>query len=291
MLVVAVVLGGCVDDDVDADEGLVAADGFSEAVTGSIAPVGGFYRQREVELYDLGELAPLRNAAGEFAGMKVHPLFRFTRDGAVDPEQLPIVDVIPPSSGYSPFFQIFLVEAEAGVAANDIKSLATLLRHDPVRTPTDQIVHCPVIGPDATVEEPAALGDARLPIVELWYRKRHVRCLALEGGEAFDSAGLAPPFVDEVVVGDRTTYTVPAQDVYVPEVRIFDEEVEVPGNIVTDRIPGDDGYSPVARISEVVVRATYQLGGFDELADIDPTLIEARVPETFLDLPVVGVSP
>lgn len=289
-LLLLALLGGCVDEDVDQDEGTLGADGFPEEVSGSIDPIHAYYRAQVVEMLDLGTLTPGLNAAGEFAGMHVHPLFRFTRDGTLDPAQLPVVDVIPPSSGYTPFFQIVLVEL-GDVDANDVKSLATLLRRDLVRTYTDQIVHCPLVTADATVGTLEALGDRELPFVELWYRQQHARCLALEGGVTFSATGLPAPAADAVVVGDRTTYTIPAQDVYIPEVRIFDEEVEVPGNIVTDLAPGDDGYSPVARVSEVNVKPTYQVGGFDELTDIDPTLISARVPETYLDLPVLGVVP
>lgn len=286
-----VVVGGCVGEDVDSDEGVLDSEGFPEQVLGSIAPVRGFYRGQAIELYDLGTLKPGLNAVGEFAGMPVHPMYRLTRDGQVDAEQLPIVDVIPASADYSPFFQIVLVEAESGLEANDVKSQATLLRRGLVRTFTDQIVHCPLIGADAEVVPSEALSSAATPRVELWFRKKRASCLALEGGAALASAGLPAPHADVVQVGDRVTYTIPAQDVYLPEVRIFDVETEVPGSLVTERMPGDDGYSPVARVSEVVVGATYQVGAFDELADIDPTLIEPRVPETFLDLPILGVLP
>jgi len=286
-----VVIGGCVGEDVDADEGALDTQGFPEEVLGTIAPVQGFYQAQAIELYDLGTLKPGVNAVGEFAGMPVHPMYRLVRDGELDAAQLPIVDVIPASADYSPFFQIVLVEAEAGLAANDLKSQATLLRRGLTRTFTDQIVHCPFVAPDAEIVPSAALDASATPRVEVWFRKKRAVCLALEGGEALAPSGLPAPEADVVQVGDRVTYTIPAQDVYVPEVRIFDVETEVPGNLVTERIPGDDGYSPVARVSEVVVGATYQVGAFDELSDIDPTLIEPRVPETFLDLPVLGVVP
>jgi hypothetical protein len=275
---------------VDSDGGTVAGDGFPAEVSGVIAPVRGFYRQQDIELYDLGELTPRLNAAGEFAGMTVHPMYRFARNGVVVPEQLPIVDVIPPSPGYSPFFQIVYVLLEDGLEPNDLKSQATLLRRGLTREYTNQVVHCPILAPEATVVASEAQSGS-VPIVELWFREKHVRCLALEGGRYFVEDGLPAPAADAVVVGDRTTYTIPAQDVYIPEVRVFDEEVEVPGNLVTDLIAGDEGYSPVGRVSEVLVKPTYQLGGFDELADIDPTLISARVPETYLDLSVMGIVP
>jgi hypothetical protein len=286
-----VVLGGCVGEDVDSDEGVLDSEGFPEEVLGTIAPVRGFYRRQAIELYDLGTLKPGINAVGEFAGMPVHPMYLLARDGQVDGEQLPIVDVIPPSADYSPFFQVVLVEAEAGLEANDVKSQATLLRRGLVRTLTDQIVHCPLVSPDAEVVPSEALSGAATPRLELWFRKKRAFCLVLEGGAALTTSGLPAPHADVVQVGDRVTYTIPAADVYLPEVRIFDEETEVPGSLVTERIAGDEGYSPVARISEVVVGATYQVGAFDELADIDPTLIEPRVPETLLDLPVLGVVP
>lgn len=290
-LALLLVLGGCVGEDVDSDEGVVEPEGFPEEVLGEIAPVGGYYRGQRIELYDLGTLKPGLNAIGDFAGMPVHPMYRLVRDGAVDPEQLPIVDVIPASADYSPFFQIVLVEAESGLEANDLKSQATLLRRGLVREYTDQIVHCPFIAADAVVTPSTALDAAATPRIDLWFRKKRGVCLALEGGAALASGGLAPVAADVVQVGDRVTYTIPAEDVYLPEVRIFDEETEVPGNLITERIPGDDGYSPVGRVSEVVVGATYQVGAFDELADVDPTLIEPRIPETFLDLPVLGVVP
>jgi hypothetical protein len=284
-----VVLGGCVGEDVDADEGILASDGFPEEVLGTIEPVRGYYKRQSIELYDLGTLKPGLNSSGEFAGMPVHPMYLLTRDGQVLGEQHPIVDTSPPASDYSPFFQIVHVEAASWLDPNEIKSQATLLRNDLPRTFTDQVVHCPLIAADAEVLPSGAIDAASTPRIELWFRKRRAVCLLLEGGVAFGSDGLPPAATDTVQVGGRLTYTIPAQDVYVPEVRIFDVETEVPGNLVTERIPGDPGYSPVARVSEVVVRPTYQVGAFDELADIDPTLIEPRIPETFLDLPLLGV--
>lgn len=285
-VLVVLPLSSCSEEDIDADEGTLSDDGFPDEVRGSIEPIRGFYRGSEIELYDLGHLEPLRNAEGGFAGARVNPMY------VIDvPDQLRIVDVIPASSSYSPFFQIVEVEVEDDYEENDVKSQATLFRRGHRLTYTDTVVHCPLIASDAERVIGPAAADHDLPVIELWYRKKRTRCFLLEGGEALVQSGLAPLVVDAVTVGDRITYTVPAQDVFVPEVRIFDEEVEVPGNLVTDRLAGDHGYSPVCLISEVKVKPSYQVGGFDDLADIDPTLIELRSPETYRDYPAIGVLP
>ena len=283
-------LQACVGEDVDHDEGALSAEGFPEELQGTIEPVQGFYRGRAIALYDFGTIEPLRNPADEFAGVRVHPMYLLVPRDELRPIGRPIVDVIPPSPGYSPFFQIVRVEVDGSVGADDLKSQATMLRRSHRRTYTSAIVHCPFLAEGAEVVPPPA-GDVAPAVVDLWWRGWRTRCLALEGGEPFGSVGLGPVPADEVAVGDRTTYTVPAQDVYLPEVRIFDEEVAVPDSAVVDRAPGDAGYSPVGRVSEVKVSATYVVGGFDELTDIDPTLIEPRVPEEFVDLPNVGGAP
>lgn len=285
-VLVVLPLSSCSEEDIDVDEGTLSDEGFPDEVRGSIEPIRGFYRGSEIELYDLGEVEPLRNADGGFAGARVNPMYVI---GAAD--QLGIVDVIPASSSYSPFFQIVEVEVEDDYEANDVKSQATLFRRGHRLTYTDTVVHCPLIASDAEPVIGPAAADHDLTVLELWYRKKRTRCFLLEGGEALVQSGLAPLVVDAVTVGDRITYTVPAQDIFVPEVRIFDEEVEVPGNLVTDRLAGDHGYSPVCLISEVKVKPSYQVGGFDDLADIDPTLIELRSPETYRDYPAIGVLP
>ncbi|MBI2892150.1 MAG: hypothetical protein HYY06_01260 [Deltaproteobacteria bacterium] len=288
LLPLAGVVSSCSEEDVDEDEGMVSDDGFPDETRGSIAPIRGYYRGAPVELYDLGEVEPLRNADGGFAGVRVNPMYVM---GDAVAEQRPIVDVIPASANYSSFFQVVEVEVEDGYEANEVKSQATLFRRGLRLTYTDAVVHCPLVASDAEPVIGPAAADRDLPVIDLWYRKKQTRCFLLEGGEALVARGLAPLDVDAVTVGDRITYTIPAQDIFIPEVRIFDEEVEVPGNIVTDLLPGDHGYSPVCLISEVKVRPTYQVGGFDDLADIDPTLIELRSPETYRDYPAIGRLP
>lgn len=87
--------------------------------------------------------------------------------------QYPIIDALPGTAEYSPFWRVVEVDPPSGYKANQIKSLQTIEDADLKMTETDRIIHCPIVDPDATwtsnlgvpVE---ALGLDPLPAQVIW---------------------------------------------------------------------------------------------------------------------------
>lgn len=87
--------------------------------------------------------------------------------------QHPIIDALPGSEGYSPFWQVVEVDPPSGYKANQIKSLQTIEDAELKMTVTDRIMHCPVVDPDAqwtsNLGVPLdALGLPPIPAQVIW---------------------------------------------------------------------------------------------------------------------------
>lgn len=63
--------------------------------------------------------------------------------------QYPIIDALPGTLEYSPFWTVVQVEPPSGYKANQIKSLQTIEDAGLKLTETDEIMHCAVVNPDA----------------------------------------------------------------------------------------------------------------------------------------------
>ena len=270
-------------------------DEFDDAVMGRIEPRGGFLDGRRVEFYQLGEIDVRSNRNGEPSDAEVNPLYVFKSGGswqlpsaASGAGQRPIIDVIPGQGGFAPFWEIYEVSGGAA-AANDIKSRATLLRSGLEITPTGFVVNCPLISADAQVVPPAIGASVARPTIRLWYRRFETQCLLLDGGEALVGGGATAFEVASVSVGERVFRSVPIHEAFVPRLFLFDEEIDVPGNIIiTAGLGPATPYSPLVRVFDIRVPPDYDFCAFDRLGDVDTSLIEIRDPLTFWNLSLLG---
>ena len=264
-------------------------------------------------MYDFGPVNVRRNVDGEFAGGRVNPMYVFCESvtPGVDPAspptcegplwkvtpgslpivggQYPIVDEAPDSDTYSPFWELVYVSVGSGYAEHDVKSAATMfLRDDLDRTPSGLVVHCAMI--ETNVAPAVPDGSSGVAIVQLWYQKFLAECVLLEGGlHLIGELGMPDMETNVVTVGDVEVHSVPAVDAFFPEVRQWDREVPVPGNILVD-VAVDDAlgrYTPLVRVNEVKVLWDYVVGSFRDIADVDDSIIELRSPEQYRDLPIV----
>jgi hypothetical protein len=303
-------LGGCAGEPVDEDsEGILPPDDFGPELRAPVTYETGFYRGDPIAVFDFGPVDVRRNVDGEFAGGRVNPMYVFCRGVTLGPDpatpptcdgpmwsvssgdlpivggQYPIVDEAPGSGTYSPYWELVYVEASGDYAANDVKSAHTMfLRDDLHRTPSGQVVHCAMIETNTAPSLPD--GVTGIALVQLWYQKYLAECLLLEGGDALVEGGLPAFEANRVVVGD--VESVPAVDAFFPEVRQWDREIPVPGNILVDvAVDEPNLYTPLVRVNEVKVLWDYVVGSFTDIDQVDDSIIELRSPEQYRDLPII----
>jgi hypothetical protein len=308
----AVLVAGCGDPNVDEDEGTVPLTEIPHDRTGTIPVRGGFVDGKPVELYRMGTFVPGTSgwfpSYDTFPGMPVGEMFVWINEKGelrIDQDQRPVIDSLPQQAGYSDFFELVAVTAPDDYSANDIKSRATLLRADFPLQHSGRIVNCPVSGPDAKLEKPAGKPTGEFPLVKLWYRKKTVHCLLMDGGLHLLGQGRGAPlfkiYSTPTNVGDEKEHRVAADDVYTMITNAFTgadrvTNIPVPDNDIFDRLPGDASYSPLAKIWDVTVPSDYQLGGIRSHADLfpvpdftDPRIVE-RSPDAFCNCPIVSVG-
>jgi hypothetical protein len=87
------------------------------------------------------------------------------------PDQLPIVDLLPDSDGYSDYWRLHAVEVPEGYEANTVKSTAQLEKAGLTATRTDTVVNRPLVpeGSAAALRLDPMLPTAPIPA---WYREQ-----------------------------------------------------------------------------------------------------------------------
>lgn len=297
-LALAVACGGDVDDD----EGTVAISEIPLGRRSEIPVRLGYIDGKRVEYYDFGTFVPDDEswfpAYDEFPGMPTNPIYVF-QDGArlSIEQQHPIIDKLPLQANYSDFFEIVAVIPPDGYTPNDIKSRATLLRAGYELGRTGRVLNCPVVGPKAELGSSSHRPRATFQRIEVWYRKKHISCIALEGGEALLSGGAKPPRTFEEPVGQRRDYRVAASEQYALLTSAFAspdrvDEIAVPDNAVFRYPPSSTRYTPLAEIFDVKVPVDYQVGKIASYADLFPVpgftdpRIEERSPAAFCNCPI-----
>jgi hypothetical protein len=118
----------------------------SQLAEGSPGLTHGWYKGRDVHYFDFGpstdRTAPIYAL---ITGMDAQGQPQFV------PGQHNIIPVIPGDEGYSPFWNVFLVQVPPGYQANTITSVAQVMNSGyPVLHP-GLVVNCPVIRTDAAV--------------------------------------------------------------------------------------------------------------------------------------------
>jgi hypothetical protein len=121
----------------------------------------GWYKDREVHYFDFGPSTDRTAAIYAFiTGMDAQGQPQFV------PGQHNIIPVIPGDAGYSPFWNVFLVQVPAGYQANTLTSVAEVMNSGyPILHP-GIVVNCPVIRTDAVGGTPGMprTGNADLPV-------------------------------------------------------------------------------------------------------------------------------
>jgi len=307
-VVVVVAMGGCGDSLVDEEEGDVPLTEIPFDRTGTIALQAGFVDGKAVEFYRMGTFVPDESgwfpSYDKFPGMPVGEMFVWINDAGelrLDHPQRPIIDTLPLQAEYSDFFELVAVTDDS-TSANDIKSRATLLRAGLHLQYSGRIVNCPVVGPKASLAP--SKSSSQFPLVKLWYRKKTVHCLLMDGGTHLLGQGKGAPVFKVYgtpTVGEDREYRVAAREVYHMVTKAFigaDQvtDIPVPDNDIFLQPPSSAGYSPLARIWDVTVPTDYQLGGLTSHADLfpvpdfkDPRIVE-RSPEAFCNCPIVSVG-
>lgn len=326
-LVLLLALAAC-DEDRPEDEafGVVDPEDFPDAGLGSLEPTYGFHEGERAEFYRFGDVGVVLNDDGKLQGAPVNAMYWFYRDGEplfdyeADPDhpggyrlteesQYPIIDYLPGREDYSPYWQLVRVEVPSYYEANDVKSLATL--RDAVDSAdfsldrTGDAIHCPVVDSEAELLQGVSNRDRVLPRVPLWFRRLKTYCYLFERPDDFLGAEGFPMPAACVRVGpddpadtdvDCQVLSIPGMELHFPRIRVeYDtgEKFEAfpPDGILTEFLPGADGYSPLARVFYYRVVPGFPFGGYTSLSDIDPSLSEPADPEMYQDYPLRGTVP
>lgn len=223
-------------------------DGLSR--TDLIPLVDGWVNGTDVQYLDYG---PMSNVAV--------PILVFFQAASPDTPvagQRNIIDTIPGQPGYSDFWRVHKVLAPSGYAPNSIRSFEDAVASGYTIEPTDIIVNCPVVNPDARVQ------GSTSPPVDGWYRDRQVFY--------FDHGANSPG--DGSVVRDAPIY-----------VFFRSDGSMVPGQRnVIDVVPGDAGYSDLWRVMMVTVGATYVANTLRSMADIEAESAAGNVTIAMTDI-------
>jgi hypothetical protein len=137
----------------------------SPLAEGTPALTHGWYKGRDVHYFDFGpstdRTAPIYAL---ITGMDAQGRPQFV------PGQHNIIDVIPGDPGYSPFWNVFLVQVPATYQANTITSAAGVLNSGyPILHP-GLVVNCPVIRTDSAMTGTPGMprtGNSDLPLTAL----------------------------------------------------------------------------------------------------------------------------
>jgi hypothetical protein len=187
------------------------------------------------------------------------PLYLLLREGESAPvaDQLPIVDVIPGSEGYSDFWRIMRVTVPSDYVANDATSRADIDTRDYRVEPTDTIVNRPIVPRGSTARE--RLGSGSPALERAWYRDGVVYQFS------FDEAPLEGEAVPWATI--YVSFNVnPGVDGGGPPSGFRREPgTEQTHNVLTV-LPGEAGYSPLWSVS------VYDQSAFDRVRDLDGVL-------------------
>lgn len=232
VLVAGIVVGYLVPRPAPSPQAPGPVSGLDRSNT--VPRVMGWYRGGDVTYLDYG---PMENVA--------IPILVFFQEGSPDTPvagQMNIIDAIPGQPGYSDFWRVHKVLAPSGYVSNSIRSFEDALASGYAIEPTDIIVNCPVVNPEARLQ-----GSASPPVAG-WYRDRQVFY--------FDHGANSPG--DGFVVHDAPIYA------------FFDQgEQPVAGQRnVIDVVPGDAGYSDLWRVTKVIVGPNYVANNLRSAASI-----------------------
>ena len=185
--------------------------------------VHGWYKGTDVTYFDFG------------GSPKVAiPILVFFQENDQDTPisgQMNIIDSIPGMPGYSDFWRVFKVLAPSDYEANSITSFEGVMEAGYDIEPTDIVVNCPVVNPDAMTEE------ISYDLVQGWFKGREVFYFdfaANTGAEGF-VLDVAPIYAFFGSDGDP---------------------VEGQMNVI-DVVPGDTGYSDLWQVFAVTVGMDY----------------------------------
>src|SRR5262245_4923859 len=95
-------------------------------------------------------------------------------EGANDPfpDQLNIVDSVPGDSGYNDLWRVVRVDVPADYVANALTSADEMMMQNWKMTPTDRLVHCPIVPDGSVARQRVGGGDPGL--ARGWYRDQVV---------------------------------------------------------------------------------------------------------------------
>lgn len=300
-LIPLVLLAAACSGPDDEDLGAVPLAEIPAGRRGPIAVHKGYIDDKAVRHAVLGLLVPQNT--GWFPGYTTFPGMVTARiyvwaDQAGTPDwnnaQVPIIDRLPAQAGYSDFLEVVTVKPTDDAPANAVKSRQTLLLADYELTYTGKIINCPVVDGDAILPLPD--GKTITPM-RVWYRKRSAHCLPIDG-----FADRPGPLVTSTKVADGVLkHEVVATVVYNLRTKAFSgadqvSEIEVPDNDIFRYAPGDNKYSPLAKVWDVEVPTDYTLGELTSYKALfpvpdftDPRIVE-RKPDTFCNCPIVWVG-
>lgn len=183
-------------------------------------------------------------------------------DGAGEPVDRPIIDVLPGSGGYSPLWRVLTVKTTAAYAGEIIRSLAAIdlgvqlgILEAPVAT--SRVVNCPVVRRDTAIE--LSLTATAAP-TKAWFRNREVSW--------FEFSDVLEVPVDTAAVGISPVYIFQRSDEAFPIYEFatgIDEDGDLKfhssNNVFGALEPTDPDYTPIWFVS--IVRTTPDYASID----------------------------
>jgi len=216
-----------------------------------------YYNGTEIHYYDFGETSA--------AAAPMVLLFSAENHSQIIEGQWPIIDTIPGHPGYSDFWIISKAYVPSPYVANSIRSFQEVYVAGYEIEPKGWSTNWPVVNEDTTLENSTQEVD------QWWYRGSEV--------DGFDMGRNVPLLAGAVV----------AAPVYL---FVYGNGSMVPGQLkVFPSVPGDDGYTDLWRLHQVVVPDSYSPGSYRDATSVlaaaeagDVQLVET---DTFVNCPVV----
>lgn len=288
-----------------------------------------YYYLGEVDVGDDGKVGV--NPIYFFYDEAGEPLFRVSDDGSQLVGWHPVVGVVPTKKGYSPFWRVHRVTVKGAVNGAQLDELAKLPDkaecqmdalcssgqrcieqrcRDPIKVGdyqldaiksretlddseltiarTEIVLNCPVVEANAQLTKGIANPDLAIPKVQLWFERLRAFCFLMEGAKQLLGAGLGALSLDDDRPKVNDAYFIRQQ------LRFGNKTVSVmPARtlVLTEKLPGSKGYSPLVRESTVIVDKDYEFKDLTSVAQARQKKLSIKKTNRLHDLVVRGTIP
>jgi hypothetical protein len=187
------------------------------------------------------------------------PIYAFFYENG-DPveEQLNIVDVVPGDELYNDFWRVNMVTVPDEYEANTVTSVSGISEGGYDVEQTNTIKNCPIVPQGSTASKHHGDDHDEAPLVKGWYGDEVVQYFLFEE-DSFETMDGSVP-LSPIYVSFNTN---PGQDGGGPASGFMTEETSAQTHNIVATLPGDDGYSPLWRVT------VYDNDDFGDVSDID----------------------